>query len=168
MSPETDNWPYTREAGPSDNDPVIGPTPEAWKRNPWEPLPPAGVPITVRHITELEDRLLPIVGASQSLDHEGKWVNTRDEADTRVVSDYLSGDGSLVENESEVGGFPVIENGTPYQHTGDGISNEWKIANGFQTTDQIANTLVPAGNGVASGWTYMDMFLAGLNRADWE
>jgi hypothetical protein len=80
-----------------------------------------------------------------------------------VVGQTSGATGTVVEPEVtvDVGGYPVIQGGTPYPHTGDGISNAWKIRNGFNTTDQIANTLVPSGNGVASGWTYLDLFLAG-------
>ena len=166
MSPDTDNWPYTREAGPGENDGVLGPMPNEWRR--FDPLPPAGIAIEARHADLLEDHVLPIVGASYKLNNDGRLVLNRDSVDQRVVDEYVNNTGKTSfsgDTEDFFGGYQTFGGGTPYPHTGDGVSDGWKINNGFQAADQIAND--PVSSGVADeGWTYMDLFLSGIYLED--
>ena len=159
MDPDTDNWPYTREAGPNDNGSVIGPMPSDWRR--YEPLPVAGVPITVRHADDLEDHILPQVGASRKLDCKGNWVSNRDEADERVITEYLNNQGVLTERnqgQEVYGGHPVLVSGMPCKDTsGDGVPDEWAIANDLDPTDPAVGATVHA-----SGYTYLEMYLNGM------
>ena len=159
MSPETDNWPYTREFGPGQNDPALGPTPLEWKRH--EPLPAAGIPITVRHVDELEDYLLPIVGASMRLDCEGNWVANRDTADQRVIAEYLSNQGRASrggEGEEIYGGHPSLATGVPCtDSSGDGIPDEWAVSNGLDPKDPSLGNKVHE-----SGYTFLELYLNGI------
>ena len=161
MSPETDNWPYTREAGPSDNDSVIGPTPQAWRRE--SPLQATPIPINHRHVDQLEDSILPTVGASRRLDCEGRWVFNRDAVDARVVSEYLNESGqvpSSSSSERDFGGFPVLEPGIPCIDTsGDGVPDEWAKANGLDYTDPSLGRRIDP-----SGYTHLELYLNGMDK----
>ena len=160
MDPDTDNWPYTREAGPNDNGAVIGPMPSDWRRH--EPLPVAGVPITVRHADDLEDHILPQVGASRKLDCKGNWVSNRDETDERIVAGYLNNEGQLTESnqgEEIYGGHPVLLPGNPCKDTsGDGVPDEWAISNGLDPKDSSIGQAIHS-----SGYTFLELYLNGLN-----
>ena len=161
MRPNTDNWPYTRMVpgfdGSNMNSPPGGVTPEEWRRH--EPLPPVGPPITVRHVDDLENHLLPIVGASRRLDCEGNWVFNRDAADARVIDEYLHFGGVVSpRHEDSVGGFPQLAGGSPCLDTsGDGIPDQWAIAHGFDPTDPSLGSRLHE-----SGFTYLEIYLGGV------
>ena len=159
MSPDTNNWPYTREYGAGQNDPPKGPTPLAWRR--YQPLPQVGIPITVKHVDDLEDYLLPIIGASKRLDCKGNWVPNRDAADRRAITEYLNNQGALTKSgqgEEIYGGHPVLASGVPCEDTsGDGIADEWAMANGLDAGDpSLGNTVHE------SGYTYLELYLNGM------
>ena len=156
MSPEKDNWPFTREIGSNWNSGVIGnPAPMEWRRT--EPLRPAGFPIAIRHVDELEDHLLPIVGASRRLDCEGNWVPARDAVDERLVEQYRRDGGyTPVEHENDVGGFPMIRSGPPCLDTsGDGIPDAWLIRQGLNPSEPIGADIHE------SGYSFLELFLNG-------
>lgn len=159
MSPGTDNWSYTREAGPGENDGVLGSMPEAWRRS--EPLPTVGIAITVRHVDELEEYLLPVVGASKRLDCKGGWVPNRDTADERVVEAYVKDSGLMTEGgqyEDIYGGHPFLASGVACVDTsGDGVPDEWSLANGFDPADPSLGAKVHE-----SGYTYLELYLNGV------
>ncbi len=159
MNPGEDNWLYTREAGPTANSGVIGPTPLGWRRH--EPLPDTPIPITVRHVDEIEAHILPIVGASKRLDCQGNWVPNRDSADERVVEEYLNNQGTLTESgqgEEVYGGYPALAPGTPCKDSsGDGIPDKWATANDLDPMDPTLGTTVHD-----NGYTYLELYLNGM------
>ena len=159
MSPDTDNWPYTRETGPGDNDGVIGQMPAGWRRH--DPLPPAGIAINVRHVDELEEYLLPIVGASKRLDCKGNWVPNRDASDVRVIDAYVNASGLITvrgEYEEIYGGHPLLASGIACVDTsGDGVPDEWALANGYDPADPSLGPRVHE-----SGYTYLELYLNGV------
>ncbi len=159
MDPQTDNWPYTRWVGPSENHGVLGSAPETWKRS--EPLAHAGIPITVRHVSELEEHILPTVGASRRLDCEGHWVHNRDSIDNRVIDEYHANGGKIPSSsstEAEFGGFPIIGSGAPCADTsGDGIPDEWLKANGLDYTNPTLGRTIHG-----SGYSYLELYINGL------
>jgi pectate lyase len=142
------------------------PLPAQYRRS--SPLPPAGIPITVMPVSDLESYLLPIVGASRRLDCMGNWVASRDAADSRVVnhvinnynpawSPYNSLKSYGPEDETEVGGFPTIAGGTPCADTdGDGMPDEWEIARGLNPNNAADRNTVHS-----SGYTMLEMYLNG-------
>jgi pectate lyase len=155
MSPNTDNWMYTRRADGSDNADVGGSAPAAWRRN--TPLDVVGVPISSRHVDELENYLLPVVGASKRLDCNGNWIENRDTVDNRIIGDYQQNRGGLVSRESQVGGHPVLNVGTPCRDTsGDGVPDAWASANGLDPTDPSLGRRFHS-----SGYTYLELYLNG-------
>lgn len=128
--------------------------PKDWRRS--TPLDPVGVPITVHPSADIEEMVLPVVGASRRLDCEGNWVFIRDEADSRVVDNYRRNRGVLIGSEEEVGGFPQLKQGTAcVDSSGDGIPDEWLITKGFDPKLRVGETLH------VSGYTYLEMYLNG-------
>ncbi|MDB6152695.1 MAG: uncharacterized protein JWL90_1148 [Chthoniobacteraceae bacterium] len=116
-------------------------------------------PITVNASTSLETVLLPEAGASKRLDANGAWVSNRDSVDTRVVQNYWSGSGTLISNESQVGGYPVIASGTPYADSdGDGMPDAWESSHGLNPNNAADGAAV-ASDG--SGFTNLVKFLNG-------
>ena len=166
MSPDSDNWSFTREAGKSDdptvlhnNGGVFGSTPVEWRRH--ERLPDTPIPITVRQVDEVQDYLLPIVGASKRLDCAGNWVPNRDTADRRAVDEYLNNEGTLSsagEGEEIYGGHPSLAAGLPcVDSSGDGVPDEWVVAQGFDPTDPKIGATVHD-----TGYTYLELYLNGM------
>jgi pectate lyase len=117
------------------------------------------IPVTEFDVDNIDAEILSHIGASKKLNNDGYLIDNRDSVDTRVIEQgYLNRTAlSFLEHESEVGGFPVLATGTPYPHSGDGISDAWKTRNGV--TGNIGADLVPG----LVGWTYLDLFLAGLD-----
>jgi hypothetical protein len=95
-------------------------------------------------------------------DCDGFWVNARDAVDTRVINSYYAGTGSIISSEAEVGGFPVIANGTACTDTDrDGMPDGWELARGLNPTnaadgngDRDRN-----GDGYGDGWTNLEEYL---------
>ena len=159
MRPDSDNWSYTRIVDGNSNDSPGGVTPEKWKRDPWQPLAHVGVPITVRHVDNLEAILLPYVGAAKRLNCDGSWSSNRDEVDARVVEEYRNYGGIVSpSHEDDVGGFPLIKGGVACtDSSGDGIPDEWALANGFEPADPLLGNRMHE-----SGYTYLELYLNGL------
>lgn len=152
--PEVDNWQMVKEREGS-HGALVGPLSEDYRR--FSPLEPAGVPITVRHVEEVEDHVLPRVGASKGLDCAGNWVERRDAQDTRLIDWYLTNRGFLVADEDEVGGFPTLAQGLACADTsGDGIPDEWLVRHGL-------DPLVAIGPDIhSSGYSYLELYLNGM------
>jgi hypothetical protein len=91
----------------------------------------------------LEDALLNHVGASLPI---------RDAVDTRIISNYNSGTGSLV----STGTFPNISNGSGYlDNDKDGMSDSWEISNGLNPNDSSDGN----GDRDNDGFTNLEEFL---------
>lgn len=67
------------------------------------------------------------------LEHAGA---RRDAVDARVVGMVRARAGSLIDSQTEVGGWPELAPGSPWIDTdGDGMPDDWEIAHGFQPGD---------------------------------
>ena len=101
---------------------------------------------------QVEDDLLPTVGASLK----------RDAIDSRIISEYNNLTGSLISNETIVGGFlNSISTGTPYVDSdGDGMGDDWENANNLNPNDP--NDGKEDGNG--DGYTNLETFLHYLTQ----
>lgn len=66
------------------------------------------------------------------LANAGTTVPRRDAVDARVVSQVKNGTGGLIDTQNDVGGWPVLEAGTPpVDSDGDGIPDDWETAHGL-------------------------------------
>jgi len=96
----------------------------------------------------------------QVLKNAGATMPKRDSVDIRVVSDARNGAGKIINNEEEVGGWPVYASGTPPMDTAnDGIPDGWKRAHGL-SLDQP--NIVNAIN--ADGYTELEVYLNSLAK----
>ena len=60
----------------------------------------------------------------------------RDSIDVRMINDVTSGTGVIIDDPSEVGGFPVMNSGTaPQDSDQDGMPDDWEILHGFNIVD---------------------------------
>ena len=123
--PSQDQWEMARQVT-GENGTETGAIPEGWKRS-FRLSDPTIAPIIPEPVGGLENNLLPIVGASQRLDCQGKWVANRDTVDIRLISQYKTNKGNktIIKSEKEVGGFPIIVSDTPCTDSDfDGMPNK--------------------------------------------
>lgn len=149
--PAADNWTMMEEVNPGWTRKERMPD----RRFAREKLQHRDYPITIHPVTELERVLLPDVGASRRLDENGKWVPNRDAVDERLVHEYRSGTGKMVYSIDDVGGFPVIDAGTPYVDTDrDGMPDAWEKARGLNPRKNDS-----AGDRDRDGYTNIEEFI---------
>jgi hypothetical protein len=163
---QSDNWPMVaRVAGIQDNgDPSGALTTDARR---YAALSPAGRAITVLPTAQVENHVSENVGANKKIDSNGYLVNGRDASDARTISWYQTKNwpfSNYLWHENDVGGFPNLSGGTLYTSTAnDGIADAWKSRNGITNlTTPLHATVIPRAWNTA-GWTYMDLFLAGMD-----
>jgi hypothetical protein len=89
-----------------------------------EPFPTG--PIVTESAQDAYDHVIAHAGAS----------NVRDEVDIRVINDVLNGTGTIIDDEDEVGSWPVYETyGARTDTDLDGMSDEWETDNGLNPND---------------------------------
>ncbi len=85
----------------------------------------------------------------------------RDVIDTRILNDVRNGTGSLINTQSQVGGWPELQNGTlPVDTDYDGIPDGWETQFGLNPADPMdarATTLV-------TGYTNLEVYMRHLVR----
>lgn len=75
----------------------------------------------------------------------------RDTADQRVVLSMLNCTGSIIDDPSQVGGWPTLAGGTPYADAdGDGMDDSWESARGVTSGTSDAD---------GDGYTNLEEFL---------
>ena len=134
----------------------IGPAPRSYQRS--TPLASSTFPITPDPVGNLEDVLLPLVGASRRLDCDGRWLMNRDAVDTQVINNYKTGTGTVIGHESDAGGFPTLATGVRCADADhDGMPDQWEIASGLNPNDPADRNADLNGN----GYTNLEEFLSG-------
>jgi pectate lyase len=92
------------------------------------------------------------------LNGAGATKPSRDPVDTRIVNDVINMTGHIINNPSDVGGWPTLASGTPPTDTdGDGMPDAWETAYG-------TNPNVPDNNGDldGDGYTNLEEYLNSL------
>lgn len=90
-------------------------------------------PVTTTSAVEAFDSVLAHVGAS---------LPVRDPQDAGVVSDVRNGTGTLIDDPSDVGGWPVMASGTlPADTDKDGMPNAWEQQYGLNSANASDGTL---------------------------
>jgi pectate lyase len=160
-SPSSDNWPLIAQVT-GQNGSEMGALTHSDQRG--TPQPALQFPIASDDVNNLEAMLVPNTaahpaGASQRLDCEGNWVMNRDAVDLRVINNYNTGTGPLINSEGDVGGYPTIDPGVACTESlSDGIPDQWKINNNLSTTDQgLYKATAP------NGFTYLENYLNGTD-----
>jgi pectate lyase len=92
------------------------------------------------------------------LKNAGATFPKRDSVDRRAVSDAQNGTGKIINNENEVGGWPVYASGEPKPSSAnDGIPDEWKKSHGLPLDDtNVANRLM------SNGYTELELYMNSL------
>ncbi|OYX64763.1 MAG: hypothetical protein B7Y89_00500 [Novosphingobium sp. 32-60-15] len=75
----------------------------------------------------------------------------RDTSDMRVLTNFANCGGRIIDNPSEVGGWPTLASGTPYADSdGDGMSDAWEAARKWTDPNQDSD---------GDGYTNLEEFL---------
>jgi hypothetical protein len=155
QDPAEDQWIMANQVT-GENGNETGAVPEGWRRD--SPLAEPAFPIAADPVDDLENIVLPIVGASRRLDCEGNWVLNRDGVDLRIMDEYENNGGFVPETEDDVGGYPLIEAGIPCGDSDhDGMPDAWEEIHGF-TTDDPSDGNTDADE---DGYTNIEEFLNG-------
>lgn len=118
-------------------------------------------PITTTSAFRAYDNVLAQAGANAALGCDGTWYPRRDAVDQRVVDDVRNGTGSLIVDPSEVGGWPVLDAGTPCaDRDHDGMPDVWEHRHGF---DPDVPTDGPH-DADRDGYTNLEEFLNGFTN----
>lgn len=153
--PGADNWIMVTEITDENGD-IVGPLATRYRRT--QPLPSLPVPIITDPADHLEEIIIPTAGSSQRLDCQGNWIPNRDKADLRIVLEYHGFGGIIPASESEVGGFPVIEDGAPCKDTDhDGMPDAWEQVHGLNPENASDGTIISA-----NGYSHLENYLNGV------
>jgi len=92
------------------------------------------------------------------LSNAGATLPRRDSVDLRDVSDVRNRTGKIIDNENQVGGWPVYASGEPPADSiHDGIPDEWKKSHGLSVSDPGLGKSVNA-----DGYTELEVYLNSL------
>jgi pectate lyase len=92
------------------------------------------------------------------LKNAGATLPRRDGVDLRDVSDVRNRTGQIINNENQVGGWPVYAAGEPpVDSAHDGIPDEWKKSHGLSVSDPGVGKSVKA-----DGYTQLELYLNSL------
>ena len=99
----------------------------------------------------------PMVAYDDVLANAGATRPERDAVDSRIVGDVKRRSGPLLKSDPrEVGGWPDLAAGTPYQDGDmDGISDEWEVKNGIDPMNTDDGQQDMDGD----GWSNLEEFL---------
>lgn len=101
-------------------------------------------------------------GASKYLGTDGTFLDRRDTVDERIVDDVRNGTGRIIDDPSDVGGWPVLAAGTPYADVDhDGMADEWEIVHFGNLDRGSPNDSDSDYDG--DGWTDLEEFLNGTD-----
>jgi hypothetical protein len=123
-------------------------------------ISPSGIAITP--INSVKNTVLENAGSIYGLNSDGTYFLRRDSVDSRVINDVKNKTGKIINNPSEVGGWPNLSSGSTYSDTDhDGISDSWeRLFFGNLNRSSSSNSSSDFDN---DGYTDLEEF---LNRTD--
>jgi pectate lyase len=106
------------------------------------------------------DQVLDSAGATIGLDGQGNSFWRRDAADERIVNDVRNGTGGIIDDPSQVGGWPELAAGTaPRDSDHDGMPDEWEDIWGFHP----CNATDGPSDADGDGYTNVEEYLNGTD-----
>jgi pectate lyase len=119
--------------------------------------------VTTTSALEAYDQVLADVGATIGLDSLGNSFWRRDAVDERIVHDVRSGTGRIINDPSEVGGWPELAAGTvPEDSDHDGMPDAWERLQGFRQNDPSDGPADADGD----GYTNVEEYLNGTDPVE--
>lgn len=98
------------------------------------------------------------------LTNVGTLVPSRDSVDERVTNDVRNGAGTIIDDPSEVGGWPELLSDTPLSDSdNDGMPDEWELTNGFNPTYPDDGKLDADGDGYTNVEEYLNALAGDVN-----
>ncbi len=113
---------------------------------------PVSDEVTTEDAVTAYQRVLADAGAS---------LPVRDAVDRRIVRNVEDANGYIINDEDEVGGWPVLASGTPpVDSDHDGMPDEWEIARGLNPNDSSDNAAVWDEDGYTNVEEYLNYLVA--------
>jgi hypothetical protein len=101
----------------------------------------------------------PATAFARVLADAGATLAQRDTVDTRIVAEVVAGTGRIIDDEDEVGAWPVLASSEPLPDADrDGMPDSWELANGLDPNDP--NDAVQDRTG--DGFTSIEKYINGL------
>lgn len=92
------------------------------------------------------------------LEGAGATLPKRDSYDAKIINDVKNGTGRAINNENEVGGYPVLNSAeAPTDSDGDGMPDYYEDLNGLNKTDKADGAEF-----AANGYTNLENYLNGI------
>jgi hypothetical protein len=97
---------------------------------------PTSYQVTTPHDMPVIPTISAFDAYNDVLENAGATKPGRDAVDKRIVNDVKNGTGRIIDNPSQVGGWPTLANGTPPADTDkDGMPDAWETKNGFNSNN---------------------------------
>jgi len=124
-----------------------------------------GVEADARVFSPFAVPFVTTVSASNVLDdvleNSGTLIPIRDSVDERLTNDVRNGTGAIIDDPSEVGGWPELLSEPPLPDSdNDGLPDDWELANGLHPTYPDDGALDADGDGYTNVEEYLNL-LAG-------
>ena len=88
----------------------------------------------------------------------GATLPMRDSVDSRIIADVRNGTGSIIDSQSQVGGWPNYKSAVaPIDNDNDGLPDEWEIKYGLDPANNLDNNL----DNDKDGYTNIEEWLNG-------
>jgi hypothetical protein len=94
------------------------------------------------------------------LNGAGAVLPVRDSVDRRIIDEIRSGQGSIINSQKDVGGWPVYKTTkAPLDNDRDGMADKWELVHGLSATDPTDHK----NDADEDGYTNLEEYLNGTN-----